>query len=176
MTLVFKASKHLRETKVTGFSTVSMSALIYLGSFLWFAAMTGVDAVVLAMVKDAIIMSGLATLIILNVSMFTLQTINVLCCIFEFWPLTSLYWTCQLTAIGLISGSVGYAFSNEDDKYRIMLLSTARLFAQCLFTSSQFAVTLEYIYRSTTKNKTIQTQTQIACTRRPTLPLRKYIR
>jgi hypothetical protein len=162
--IVSKASKHLRDTKVSGFSTPGMSALIYFGSFLWFAAMTGVDVVSLIMQEDDIVMAGFATLIVINVSMFVLQTVNILCYVFKFWPVTSLYWTCQLTAIGLLSGSVGYAFSSDENEDRITVLSVtlARLFAQCLFTSSQFAVTLEYLYRSSEKCPSRAVKTHVA--------------
>lgn len=178
-TLVSKASKHLRESKVTGFSTTGMSALIYLGSFLWFAGMMGVDAVSLVIQEDDIVIAGITAVMILNVLMFALQTVNILYYVFKFWPITSLYWTCQLTAIGILSGSVGYTLSKEDGD-RVMLFSTTlgRLFAQCLFTSSQFAVTLEYLYRSSAQcpSKNNNARLQLFPAPRPSGMPRRYSR
>ena len=155
--LIANASKHLRDTKTTGFSTSTLSVLIYTGSFSWFVFLVAADAYALAAwdVRGDVLVPTLATSITLNSLMFLLQTVNTLQYQFKFWAVVSLYWTCQLTCIGIASAWVGYAIVYPEvpdtvDENRIARVWTvlARLLAQCLFTSSQLAVMLEYLHRA----------------------------
>ena len=159
--IVSKASKPLRDAGVTGFSTSGMSALIYFGSFLWFSVLIAADVYALTVwdVMGDVLEPTIVATISLNGIMFLLQTLNLVYYQFKLWAIVSLYWTCQLTVIGITSAWVGYAlvypevhFLSEGDEDSVRQSRVAvlvlRLFAQCLFTSSQFSVTLEYLHRA----------------------------
>ena len=142
MTTISSAVQPLITASVTGFRSVMAAILIYLGSTLWFLFLVGIDSRELLMetltdpVRDLYVM-----MIIGNCIMFVLQTINVLRTLFRFWPVVSLYYTAQLWIIGLRTSLV--AIDVEDD----VVMNSLALLAQCLFTSSQLSVTLEYLYR-----------------------------
>ena len=74
-----------------------------------------------------------------------LQTIDVLTFNQSFWPLVSLNWTTQLASIGLAGAALGRALT-EDDALRVYCC-IGLLYAQCLFTASQFSVTLSTLWR-----------------------------
>ena len=118
-----------------GFSKASRAYLVYLGSTLWMAALISVDAVLLPTARDD---ATVALTIACNAVAFVAQTVDVLCFHFRAWPLTSINWTGQLGALGLVSARVAL----RDPHARL------RLLAQALFTASQFAVTLEYLARA----------------------------
>ena len=133
---VAAAAKPLVDTSVTYFTSTTTSVVIYVGSFLWFAFLVTMD-VWSVVTRD---MDNLhAMTIVGNSIMFVLQTINVLYLTFRFWPVVSLYYTAQLWVLGLRAAMV--AMTEEKLFVALMLL------AQCLFTSSQLSVTLEYLYR-----------------------------
>lgn len=141
MTLT-SATRPLIDASVTGFKSVMAALLIYLGSTLWFLLLVAIDSRELIMetltesVRDLYVMT-----IVGNCTMFVLQTINVWCTLFRFWPVVSLYYTAQLWVIGLRASLV--AIDDDDD----VVMNSLVLLAQCLFTSSQLSVTLEYLYR-----------------------------
>ena len=66
-------------------------------------------------------------------------------------PLVALLWTCQLYALLLAASALGYALARDTPsdevptRHAILFLRGA---AQCVFTASQFAVTLEFFKRS----------------------------
>lgn len=149
--IITKASKHLKDAKVTGFSTPGMSLLVYAGSFSWFLVLVGFDAFLFAVGSEDVLRVAIVTSMTLNGLMFVVQTVNVLYYNFKLWLLTSLYWTCQLTCIGICGAGVGYTLVPADDGLARLPILLARLLAQCLFTSSQFAVMLEYLHRAIEK-------------------------
>lgn len=159
--LASRASKHLRDSQTTGFSTPSNALLIYAGSFLWFSILVAADAFALVAwnVQGGVLVPTIATSLLLNVFMFILQTVNTIMYQFKLWAIVSLYWTCQLTSIGIASAWVGYALlypelhdmgrqEADDNRVARIWLLLARLFAQCLFTASQLSVMLEYLHRA----------------------------
>ena len=91
MTKISSAVQPLIAASVTGFRSVMAAVLIYLGSTLWFLFLVGIDSRELLMetltdpVRDLYVMT-----IVGNCTMFTLQTINVWCTLFRFWPVVSL--------------------------------------------------------------------------------------
>ena len=82
------------------------------------------------------------------------QTLDVLLTRFRWWPLTSILWTAQLGALGVASSLV------QTDEWMPLL----RLLGQCLFTASQFAVTLELLHRGAFAPVTLPTRA-VACGR-----------
>lgn len=134
---IASAAAPLVEASVTGFTSTMAAVVIYLGSTLWFILLLAFDARELAMdaSSDIHIMTMSA-----NVILFLLQTINVLRFMFRFWPVVALYYTAQFWVLGLRAALVAL------HPGRLVLYSLT-LLAQCLFTSSQMAVTLEYLHR-----------------------------
>lgn len=138
------ASAPLERVHVTGFVSPMAAMIIYSGSTFWFLFLIGYDVVLLQQDwKDTerILYASLTV----NVLMFFFQTWNVLVSHFLFWPVVSLYYTFQLTALGLSTALLATTTADSMDKE---LSTMGRLLAQCLFTGSQLAVTLEYLYRS----------------------------
>ena len=141
----------LVDSHVTGFRAASHAYAIYVGSFLWAAALVAVDVALLASRDWPRLDSLLGTLIGVNVLGFVLQTIDVLGLHMRFWPLLALYWTCQLSAIALSTAALGYALAMDVPEDQIAprhALIFTRVVAQCLWTASQFSVTLEYLHRA----------------------------
>ena len=140
--------KHLQESGVFGFSRSHYAYLIYFGSFTWFAILVASD--VIALNTDIWDINNVSlifySLIILNSINFILQTVNVIAFQFKFWPLTSLEWTCQLALVGIASSLINISYSPETVWYALI-----RTLAQSLFTASQFAVTLEYLHRKSSR-------------------------
>ena len=140
-TRVPESATQLINAKVTGFPSVTMAYLAYVGSTSWMIFLIGYD-VVLLMNRPAWT-TLLAVLIGLNSMLFLAQTVDVLLFHFRFWPVTAINWTGQLSALALSSALVV-----ESD----MTITIPRVVAQAIFTSSQFAVTLEYLVRATMAN------------------------
>lgn len=140
--------KHLQDSGVFGFSRKQYAYMIYFGSFTWFAILVAAD--VIALNTDIWDMNNVSlifySLIILNSINFILQTVNVIAFQFKFWPLTSLEWTCQLTLVGIASSLIHPSSSPE-----VVWYGMIRTLAQSLFTASQFAVTLEYLHRKSSR-------------------------
>lgn len=140
MTLA-SAAQPLILASVTGFRSVAAALFIYLGSTLWFLFLVGIDSGKLVMDASTGPVRDLYTMALVgNCAMFTLQTINVWMTTFRMWPVVSLYYTAQLWVLGLRAALVAIDSSN-------LAMSSLVLLAQCLFTSSQLSVTLEYLYR-----------------------------
>lgn len=148
MTLSERASKHLVEAQVTGFTSPTASAVIYLGSFLWFSLLVTADIIYITGEQwNDTVKIVYSTTLGLNVFMFLLQTWNVVWLHFRFWPVVALYYTCQLGVLGLSSSVVGYSLSFASNSSKVWM-SMLRLLAQCLFTASQLSVTLETLHRA----------------------------
>lgn len=156
--LIDKAAKPLRDAKVSGFATTTSSGLVYFGSFAWFLVLIGSDLLGLVSWDPSFphntVVPTVWTVISLNTVMFGLQAINLIYVQFKWWPLVALFWTCQLVAIGIASSWVArlmilpeYDPSNAGDVETNLALGLFRLFGQCLFTASQFSVTLEHLHR-----------------------------
>lgn len=135
----------LANAGVVGFETPCRALVVYFGSFLWYAAIVGANVVAIATddVRHTNLVHG--SLIVLNTSVFVLQTTDVLTSNHTFWPLLSLNWCLQLTNVGLAAAVVGRSLT-LDSTTRVVAL-TGLLLAQCLFTASQFSVTLSYLWR-----------------------------
>jgi hypothetical protein len=152
MQLIETASKPIIEAKVTGFTTVKRTIFINVGSFLWFAFLIAYDAVMIMLPTWNMESKSMFWILIgANILMFVFQTFNLLVYMFKMWPILSLYYTMQFFALGICSALLGVGVS--DGSTEKIVIGVVRLLAQSLFTSSQFAVTLEYLYRiSYTKN------------------------
>lgn len=125
------------EAKVTGFTSTGMGVAIYVGSTAWFLFLVGLDIGYIYTGERTELYGMILTG---NVLMFTLQTFNVLNLLFKFWGIVSLYYTLQIWTIALRAVILATDMDNVWPQSLILL-------AQCLFTGSQFSVTLEYLYR-----------------------------
>lgn len=150
LALATRASAPLTEAGVRGFASPTTAIVLYLGSFLWFLVMTGVD-VGLYLTWDAARVLAV-TMLILNSITFMAQTLDVLYLHFRVWPLTSIHWTTQLAAIALTASLVPLA----DGAAIRTGMAIARTIAQSLFTASQFSVTLEYLWRQSARRGSLQ--------------------
>lgn len=135
------AYQPLKDAAVVGFSSLASALVIYTGSFLWMLLLLGADAWSLS-TGDFGHRTILSVLLGLNAFAFVLQTWDVLFLHFHLWMVTALNWMAQLSAIGLASSLLGRAEGNMEVSYGVL-----RVVAQCLFTGSQFGVTLEYLWR-----------------------------
>lgn len=134
------ATKYILDAKVTLFDGPAAALWIYAGSTLWFLALLAYDVVHVAIHDPNHLLHSL--LLASNVLMFLLQSWNALRLLFTLWPVVSLYYAFQLWAIALRAALVARA-ADVGGLWAASLV----LFAQCLFTSSQLAVTLEHLYR-----------------------------
>lgn len=140
----FAVQQHFR---VPGFATLMQAILIYIGSFTWFAVLVTSNALMLA--RDGDLQHGrllYGFLLGSNVLTFTVQTVDVLTYNQTLWHLVALNWTSQLGGIGLAAAALGRALTTPDTER--VLLCVGLLYAQCLFTASQFAVTLSTLWRA----------------------------
>lgn len=137
------SARALQTAGVVGFGT--RPHVPYVGSTLWILVLVAVEAASFES-DDWVETRPLAgAAIACNVAAYTFQSIDYVFYHFEFWPVTALNWTAQLSAIGIASAATAYAFVDRDAMLGIAL---AHLVAQSLFTASQFAVTLEFFKRS----------------------------
>jgi hypothetical protein len=145
------ALARLQEARVTFFESTPMAYLVYAGSCTWVAVLVAFDATLLVSGDWPRLDSLLPTLIGVNALALGVQTIDVLFFHMQLWPLVALLWTCQLYALLLAASALGYALARDTPsdevptRHAILFLRGA---AQCVFTASQFAVTLEYLHRS----------------------------
>ena len=136
-------ARALQTAGVVGFRT--RPHLPYVGSTLWILVLVAVEAASFESDDwvEARPLAGAA--IACNLAACTFQSIDYVLYHFEFWPVTALNWTAQLSAIGIASAATAYAFVDRDSMLAVAL---AHLVLQSLFTASQFAVTLEFFKRS----------------------------
>ena len=137
------SSKALKDAGVVGFHTYP--DIPYVGSTLWILLLVSFEVAAFASDdwNEARPLIGAA--IGCNIVAYKFQTIDYIYFHFEFWPVTALNWVAQLSAIGIASAAVAFAFKDRD---RMLWVALLHLFAQTLFTASQFAVTLEFFKRS----------------------------
>ena len=138
--------KPLQRVHVVGFSTVPRAIAVYTGSCAWFLLLIVSQVVALATDNLAHDEIAYGALIGSTTLAFVLQTADVLSFHQRFWPLAALNWAAQLGGIGLAAALVGRALT-EQEAPRV-LACIGMLYAQCLFTASQFAVTLAYLHRA----------------------------
>ena len=142
------AYRDLRRVGVFGFGSRPAALLTYAGSTAWFLVLVGAQGVALAtdnLAHDEVLYG--ATIASTTLS-FVLQTVDVLTYRQAFWPLTSMNWCTQLGGIGLAAAGVGRALEHPEQGR--VVVCVLLLYAQCLFTASQFAVTLDYLHRAAT--------------------------
>ena len=139
----------LTKAGVSGFENERRGYLIYLGSFLWLCVLIGVDISFLITQNDDVARALVSYVMILNSIAFAAQTWDALCHHFFRWPLTAINWVCQLSAIAITGTYVSYSLSTNDDMRMTRIAFTVpRVIAQSVLTASQFAVTLEFLTRT----------------------------
>lgn len=142
---MLSAAQPLVDAEVTGYTSTTAAGIIYAGSFAWFLLLLVMDGVRLSVGVSATVDVALALTIGLNTLMFALQSWNVWVTVFRAWPLVALYYTAQISVLGISAALLGHALGQSiDDVY----MAALRLVAQALFTSSQLSVTLEFLHRS----------------------------
>lgn len=151
--LSMKAVDALVSTKVTGFTSPMAAKVIYLGSFLWFLLMVAVDTTLLASRDWPRLDSLLGTLIGVNTLGYVLQSVDAVYFHMRAWPIVAGVWVCQLYSIVMVAAALGYALSMDvphDELVMRHVVIFLRAAAQCVYTASQFSVTLEYLHRAVT--------------------------
>lgn len=138
-----RSAQALQKASVTGFRDHPHAP--YVGSTLWILFLVSFESASFASNDWSSARTLAATAIACNVAAYAFQSIDYVHYHFEFWPVTALNWTAQLSAIGVASAAVGHSFVDRD---RMLWLALLHLFAQTLFTASQFAVTLEFFKRA----------------------------
>ena len=160
-----KSVERLKNAHVTGFQKIGV--LPFLGSFAWACFLVGIKLFILF--SDMWDSYGINTIIYvalgLNLSTFIWQSIDALLTDFKLWFVTSLNWMSQLASISIVGSLVPLSILiSENNRDMRLMISIALTIAECLYTSSQFSVTLEYIHRSLEKDtvnhslQTIKTQ------------------
>ena len=148
---------------VVGFATTAQAVLVYLGSFTWFSLLIACNAVVLAtdnLSHDEVLYGFL---IGSNAFTFLVQTVDVLTYNQGWWPLVSLNWTSQLASIGLASAALGRAL--QESQISRVYMCVGLLYAQCLFTASQFAVTLSTLWRHASTRPAVRPSSSVVARR-----------
>lgn len=160
MEAVRRAIQPLAAAEVVGFDTPARALFVYFGSFLWVAAIVSVNALAIGMddVSHRAVIHG--SLIAGNVAVFLVQTADVLTFNQTFWPLLSLNWCLQLADIGLAAAVVARALTLPSTMR--VLAGIGLLLAQCLFTASQFSVTLSYLWRHSLQTSSRATRFRVA--------------
>jgi hypothetical protein len=144
MEVLKRSQTHYIDANVFGYKSFNYSLLIYFGSFSWFCVLLTFDIYDIV-ATDWVRKSELHLInLLLNSTMFILQTINIWWLTFRLWPLTALYYMCLYGAIGVTSALLANSITESSD---VMYWAVAQLLAQCLFISSESSVTLEYFYR-----------------------------
>lgn len=163
-----KSVERLRKANVTGFQKIGI--LPFIGSFLWACLLVGIKIFILF--SDMWNFQGIDYIIYvalgLNISTFIWQSIDALYTDFKLWFVTALNWMSQLSSIAISGSLIPLSLSvSENNKDTRLFISILLLIGECLYTASQFSVTLEYIHRSLEKNghnHVLQTVTTIANT------------
>lgn len=161
----------LKRAGVTAFATYPL--LPFVGSFMFSLFLMGFKVALLVMSAwqhygiDIIVSIALA----LNVSTAVWQTVDAIYFDFKVWFVTALVWVSQLFAITLSASLVPLSITVADDDARAERLALALTLtaSECLYTASQFSVTLEYLHRAA-----LQRQAESAPPPRPAprVPLR----
>ena len=169
------AYKSLDGVGVTLFSSPNMACAAYVGSFLWSCVLIFLDAMLVVPAADehatstthrfpeafadgnnnwGVLIAGL--MLGMDVLVLVTQGIDLYCCHFTRWPLTSLTWFGMLNGTGLASALLGmymhYPWDTQyESKDSVVLIAMLNLAAHALFISSQFSVTIEYLVRAVKK-------------------------
>ena len=147
-----KSATALQNAHVTGFSSSYTTSIIYGGSLSWLLFLLACELFALLgdvwnNNTDILFISSIA----FNITTFVVQTVDFVFLHFSFWPVTAVNWCSHLAAIGtataLVSSSLDVLVIGPSEFDLKRNMSVVHLVSQCLFTASQFAVTLEYFER-----------------------------
>ena len=167
------AYKKMEGEGVTFFGGPNGACAAYVGSVIWSCVLIFLDALLVSAGADdqsttsdrfpasfidgsntwGVIIPGL--MIGMDVLVLITQGIDLYCCHFTRWPLTSLTWFGMLNGTGMSSAVLGmymhYPFDQQYSHEYVVLVAFFNLMAHALFISSQFAVTIEFLVRSANK-------------------------
>ena len=135
---------HLKSSDVTWFHSNESSSVLLSGFYLYFLLLVTGSFVALFVEDFAHGTILYSSLILSNVLAFSIQVGSVILFPKTCWPVATFHWGIQLFGVAVSGAS--FARSLHFESASRVWIALSMLLLQCLFTSMQFAVTLEYLH------------------------------